>query len=125
VIFAAGIGLLLNPLTVVVGVVIHHLWLPTLFPQPIIAWALFILFSGISLLEIPVMIYGLRKMVEGAKPTTIKVALFTVGVFVSFAAIYALPNILLTDLKYLWMGVLLSSLSLIRFSAAIIFLPKQ
>ncbi len=124
VIIAAGIGLLLGVLITALGVIAHRLWIPTLFPQPIIAWLMFLMLGAFSLLEIPVMIFGIRKMVESGKPTTLKVALFTVGAFVTFAAVYALPNLLLTSPRTLWMGVVLAGVGLLRFAAAVLFLPK-
>ncbi len=125
VIIAAGIGLLLGVLITALAVIVRQWWLPALFPQPLIAWLMFVMLGAFSLTEIPVMIFGIRKMTESKQPATLKVALFTVGAFVAFAAVYALPNLLLTSSRALWMGAVLSLLALLRFAAAILFLPLE
>ena len=125
VVIAAGIGLLLGALIAALGLIARQVWLPAaLFPQSLIAWVMFLMLGAFSLAEIPVMIFGIRKMTESGRPTTLKVALFTVGAFVTFAAVYALPNLLLTSSRVLWMGATLTALTLLRFAASVLFLGK-
>ncbi len=125
VVIAAGIGLLLGVLIAALSVIVRQVWLPAaLFSQSLIAWVMFLMLGAFSLLEIPVMIFGIRKMTESGQPATLKVALFTVGAFVAFAAVYALPNLLLTSPRTLWMGATLAALALLRFATAALFLGK-
>lgn len=125
VIIAGGIGLFANLLTTSGCVLIHYFWLPALLPQPLIAWVMFLFFGAIALFEIPIMIYGLRKVAGGSTSSAINAALFGSGGFVFFAAVYALPNLLLSDIRQLWMGLVIAGISFLRFGAAIIFLPTS
>ena len=126
IIISGGLGLLTSLLITAITFLIRYRWWPiALFNNPLIAWLMFLMFGGISLIEIPVMIYGLRKILNSNKPSTVNIALLTNGVFVSFTVIYALPNLLLTNINLIWMGLVLTAFSFIRFGTSIIFLPTQ
>ena len=134
IIISGGVGLLLSVLLTVASVLIRPMiidlfveqsWFAWLFSQILISWLIFLFLSATSLLEIPLMIYGIQKILANDKQSTINLALFTNGLFVFFAAVYALPNLLLSSVNQVWMGIVLSSFSFIRFGSAIIFLPNQ
>ena len=74
-------------------------------------------------MEIPIMIFGMRRIATSANPKAKYVALLTNTGYTFFAAVYATPFILLTG--YLWSGVAMASLSLARFISAVIFLPTE
>lgn len=100
-------------------------WIPApLLPQIWAGWGLFALFGAISLAEIPVMIFGLRKLAAGHGSAAQWGALGGVAVFVLFAAVYALPNLLLGAKSLRWMGVAIGAGSVLRYIAAVMFVPK-
>ena len=65
------------------------------------------------------MILGMRHMVKGASGGRLVVV--TNAAFTLFAAIYALPVLLLTTRVYI--GLALAALSLVRFVGALLFVP--
>jgi len=97
-------------------------YLPPLLVNPIFVGGLFAFFLALSLAEIPVMIFGLRYMVLSPNPK----AHYAVGLtnfgYPLFAGVYAAVFILLT--AYFWLGLLLGSLSIVRFITAAVFLRK-
>jgi len=126
VIVSGGVGLALCLFLLAVSIPLHHLLqpaLPPFFSQPIIAWGIFLFCLSLALLEIPLMVYGLRKVAEGASARTPAITLLGIGVFVFFPIIYALPNLLLTRRGLVWLGVIIAATSLLRFGSSIIFLP--
>ena len=70
-------------------------WLPPLFSQPVFIWGLFIFLLFFTVAEIPVMIFGIRRIADSPNPKAKHVALFTNIGFIFFAAVYAVPFILL------------------------------
>jgi hypothetical protein len=97
-------------------------YLPPLLVNPIFVGGAFIFFLVLSLAEIPVMIFGLRYMALSPNPK----AHYAIGLtnfgYPFFAGVYAAVFILLT--AYFWLGLLLGSLSVVRFITTIIFLRK-
>jgi hypothetical protein len=127
VIVSSGLGLGLCLLVTACAILIHHLLLPLLPPLlrlPFIAWGVFLFFLALALLEIPLMIYGLRKVSEGKSDKAAMMTLLGNGVFVSFPVVYSLPNLLLTNTALIWLGVLIAATSLLRFTGSILFLPR-
>lgn len=118
---AGGIGLFSNVLLTAACYLIRYFWLAPLLPQPKIAWILFIVLGLIALIEIPLMIFGLKKMASGSGKAA-NAAHFAVSGFVFFAAVYALPNLLLTNFSQIWMGLILAGTGLLRFGASVFFL---
>jgi hypothetical protein len=96
--------------------------IPVLVANPIYVWALLLFLLAFSVAEIPVMIFGIRRIAESANPRAKYVALLLNSGYVFFGAVYAAPFILLTG--RLGLGTALAALSLVRFASAIIFLPK-
>jgi hypothetical protein len=97
-------------------------WIPAILDSyPLMVWGLFLFLAVFSVAEIPVMIFGMRRMAASTHPRAKLIALVTNIGFTFFAAVYAAPFILLTG--YLWAGVALAALSLARYVSAIIFLP--
>jgi hypothetical protein len=87
--------------------------------------ALFLFLLIFSVLEIPVMVFALQRMVASVNPKAKYVAMVTNVAYTFFAAVYAAPFILLagqTTAK-LVIGVGLSALCLIRFISTVVFLP--
>ena len=92
-------------------------------PAPLVSgigiWLLLLFLLFFSLAEIPLMILGMRHMVKGASGGRLVVV--TNAAFTLFAAIYALPVLLLTTRVYI--GLALAALSLVRFVGALLFVP--
>ena len=97
-------------------------WLPRLVSRPIFVWGIFLFLAFFSIVEIPLMIYAIRRLAVGANPRARYIALLTNTGYVFFAAVYAAPFILLTS--EVWLGAALATLSLVRLIAAIIYLPQ-
>lgn len=93
-----------------------------LFLHPLVIWLTFFIISGISLVEIPMMIYTIRTMAASNKPNTARLVILTTGLYVLFAAFYALPFLLLAEGGYLAMGFFLASMSFLRFGVGLVFL---
>ena len=83
------------------------------------AWAVFAFLLALSLAEIPLMVYGLRKIVATDTPGLDWAVVATNGTFVAFAAVYGGAFILLTG-RIGW-GLALCGLGLVRFGASLIF----
>lgn len=115
--------MLLNAaLTSLCTLVVIRGWLPLLFSSSLITWSLFGFLASISLAEIPLMIYGMRKMLgdPSSAGRVRPLVAATHSVFVFFAAVYAAPQFLLTG--SLALGLLLSTLGLLRWGTAFAFL---
>jgi hypothetical protein len=82
-------------------------------------WILLLFLLFFSLAEIPLMILGMRHMVKDASAGGLVVV--TNAAFTLFAAIYALPVLLLTT--QVAIGLALAALSLVRFAGALLFVP--
>jgi hypothetical protein len=98
-------------------------WLPRLVSRSVFVWGIFLFLAFFSIIEIPLMLYAIRRIASGANPKARYIALPTNVGYVFFAAVYAAPFILLTG--EVWFGVALAMLSLARLIAAIIFLPQS
>jgi len=92
--------------------------IPILLPLPLVALVMTILFGAVSLAEIPMMIYTMRRLVV-ERPTNHGFVLGLNALFVFFAAVYALPVLLLTG--SLGWGLALFCLSIVRFAASMAF----
>lgn len=97
--------------------------LPDMRPVALIGglamWALLAFLLFFSLVEIPLMIYAMRRMVNS--PSGRRLATLTTAVFTFFAAVYALPFLLLTGRA--GVGLALAALSLVRWAGAIWLVP--
>jgi hypothetical protein len=102
--------------------IVTQAWAPTLIVQPSYRWALFAFLAFFSIVEIPVMVVGIRRIAASVNPKAKYVALLTSAGYVFFGAVYAVPFILLTG--RVGLGTALAALSLIRFITAIFFLPS-
>ncbi|MBN1991306.1 MAG: hypothetical protein JW953_01275 [Anaerolineae bacterium] len=109
-------------LTAFCVLVMAQAWIPALLTSPLIVWVLFLFLAVFSVAEIPIMIFGIRRIAASANPRAKYVALLTNTGYNFFAAVYAAPFILLTG--NLWAGAALAALSLARFVSALIFLPS-
>jgi hypothetical protein len=91
--------------------------------KPLVAgWSTWLLLGFLltfSLVEIPVMIFGMRQMGRGASGK--RLAVLTSAPFTFFAAVYAFPFLLLTG--RVGIGLTLAALSLIRFAGVLWFVP--
>ena len=96
--------------------------LPVLVTNPIYVWGLWLFLLGFSVAEIPIMIFGIRRIAASANPRAKYVALLVNSGYPFFGAVYAAPFILLTG--RFGLGTTLAALSFVRFASAVIFLPK-
>ena len=100
-----------------------------LYTPPLSRWdyglMLFLFLLFFSLLEIPMMVFSLRRMLDSVNPKAKYVAMFTNGAYTFFAAVYAAPFILLAgdSTGKLVIGVGLSALCFVRFISTVVFLP--
>jgi len=79
-----------------------------------------LIFGAFSIAEIPVMVFTMRRLaVERQDNRSLVVGLNALYVF--FAAVYALPVLLLTD-SIPW-GLALSTLGIVRFFTSLHFVP--
>ena len=84
-----------------------------------VAWLLLAGVLGFSLAEIPMMVFGMRQMADSASGSRLIVV--TNVAFTSFAAVYAVPFLLLTG--RVGVGIALAGLGLVRFVSALWFVP--
>ena len=96
--------------------------IPILVSRSLYGWGLFLFLLLFSIAEIPVMIIGMRRMAASHNSKAKYVTLVVNIGYVSFAAVYAIPFILLTG--WLGWGAALAGLTVIRFLSSILFLPK-
>jgi Co/Zn/Cd efflux system component len=109
-------------LTAVCVWAVWEAWIPALLPQSAYSWTLFFFLAFFSLVEIPVMTFGLRRLAAGNNPKARILALFTNSGYVFFGAVYAAPFILLTGRS--GPGLALAALSAARFISTLLFWPK-
>jgi hypothetical protein len=104
--------------------IINQGWLPILVTRPLYVWGLFLFLLAFSVVEIPVMLFGLRRIAASPNSRATSLVLLTNAGYIFFGAIYALPLILLTG--RLGMGVALAALAVIRFFSSLYFLlPRE
>lgn len=99
--------------------------LPPLLSLPLMMWIVFLFFLVLALIEIPVMVYGLRKIGEGKSTYTEHLVLGGNAFFVFFPVVYAAPNLLLSPSAQLWMGVVISATAFLRFASSIFYLFQE
>ena len=87
------------------------------------SWALLGFVLLFSLAEMPMIVFALRRLADGA-PTRAasRIMIVASAAFVSFAAFYAAPFILLTGQSAA--GVALAGLCLARLACVLIFVPE-
>jgi hypothetical protein len=116
------VGLLLNGLLAACAT-----WLVTsgslkvLLPQPLIALLLAVIFGGLSLAEIPVMVFAMRHLLATQQGHHAFVLGLNV-LFIFFAAVYGTPVLLLTG-SLAW-GWILCGLGLVRLAASQLFVRE-
>ncbi len=86
-----------------------------------LTWLLLGFLLVFSLAEIPVMIFGMRHM--GDSDSGKRLAALVNVAFTFFAAVYAIPFLLLTG--RVGIGLALAALSLFRFAGALWFVPRD
>jgi hypothetical protein len=97
-------------------------WLETFVPAPVTGWLValaFLFFLVISLLEIPIMVIGLRKLAADGSTTSLTLLKLTNAFYVFFAAVYAGMFVLLTG--RFWAGAGLAALGVFRFLSSLLF----
>jgi len=101
-------------------------WIPVLISRPLFVWALFLFLLTLSVLEIPLMVFSMRRMADSPNPRAKYVVQVTNVAYISFAAVYAAPFILLTGSSQLEIaaGLILGSLCFVRFISSVVFLPN-
>jgi hypothetical protein len=100
-------------------------WIPVLINDSSLVWSIFGFLLFFSVLEIPVMIIGIRRIAASENPKSRYIALITNLGYTFFASVYAAPFILLAAQSTLELvaGALLGGLSFVRFLTSVIFLP--
>jgi hypothetical protein len=91
-------------------------------PQPLIVILLAVMFGGISLVEIPLMIFGLRRLAI-ERPSTRWLVPGLNAVYVSFAGVYGTPVLVLTG--SLACGWILCGLGLVRAATALFLVQER
>jgi hypothetical protein len=109
-IFAGIIGLLVG-MVAYAGARFLSTQIPILVQGALGVAVAFIVALGLSLFEIPVMVFSLRQIARDSTSRSLIDGLF--GLFVCFASVYASMFILLTGTDYL--GLALALLCLVRF----------
>lgn len=101
--------------------------IPVLITRPILVWGIFFFLLTISIAEIPLMVFGMRRMVAGDNPKARYLVLVTNMAYTLFAGVYAVPFILLTGSSTLALvaGSLLGALTFVRLISAALFVPKD
>jgi hypothetical protein len=92
-------------------------------PLPLTAVALLfaVVFGAISLAEIPIMVFAMRRLLVERRGNR-RLVLGLNALYVSFAAVYALPVFLLSG--HLPLGWALSGLALARFASSLLFVRE-
>ena len=88
-------------------------------------WGIFLFLMALAVLEIPLMVYGLRKILESQSTNIILITLILNGFFVFFPVVYAMPNLLMSRPNQLWMGLAISATAIPRLIASILYLPHR
>ena len=91
---------------------------PALIQNGLIVGVIFVFLLGLSIVEIPMMLYGLRLMARSQTQTFILAGTFVI--FISFASVYASVFIALTANPIL--GSVLAFLSLVRFAGGLFWI---
>ncbi len=112
-------------ITVVCVYLILNDSVPILINNLLLTQATFISFLVLSVLEIPLMIFGMRQMQNSVNQKAGYALLLTNISYPFFGGVYACCFILLTG--QVWFGSGLALLSFVRFATALIFLghPKR
>jgi hypothetical protein len=92
-----------------------------LLPYPMVSLLFGLVFGGISLAEIPMMVFAMRRLMAERKENR-GVVLGLNVLFVFFAAVYGLPVLLFTG--SLGWGLALCALGLVRFVASLLFVHE-
>lgn len=98
------------------------LWQRTVQKPLVTGWGVWLLLAfllAFSLAEMPIMIIGMRHM--RSSQVGLRLAVLTNAAFIFFAAVYAVPFLLLTGRT--GVGLALASLSLLRLAAALWCVP--
>lgn len=90
-------------------------------PFPTVALLTGLVFAGFSLAEIPIMVFGMRRLVI-ERPDNRRVVLGLNALYVFFAAVYGVPVLLLTG-SVGW-ALALCGLGLLRFATSMILVHE-
>jgi hypothetical protein len=115
-------GLVLDGLlaTVATWLVAGGLIRPPL-PQPLVVLLVVVILGGISLVEIPLMVFALRHLAAD-QPRNRRLLPGLNAVYVFFAGIYGTPVLLLTG-NLTW-GWILCGLGLVRLATSLLLVPR-
>lgn len=99
--------------------------IPVLVHNPFYVYGLLLFLLFFSVVEIPVMIFAMRRMIDSVNPRAKYVALITNTGYTFFAAVYAAPFILLAGQSsiQLSLGCFMGGLTFVRFITSVVFLP--
>jgi hypothetical protein len=112
---AGGAGLLCG-VGIYVGASALSTRLPTLLQGEIVVAITFVFLFAIALMEIPMMLFGLRQMARSPS-TPRRLVLGTFTVYVAFAAVYASAFVLLTG--QIVLGLVLAAVCFVRLVSGV------
>jgi hypothetical protein len=115
--FLAGFAGLLSGAVIYAGASALSTRLPILAQGFIPAAITFACLLLLSLIEIPLILFGLRQMARSATPPR-RLIIVTFAVYVMFASVYASFFVLLTG-QIVW-GIALAALCLVRFASGVL-----
>jgi hypothetical protein len=110
------LGLVLGLLIFLASIWVRSL-IPALLPGFILALVTFVVLLLIALVEMPMMVFALRKMAQSTTPRLMISSGF--ALYAMFAAVYAAIFILLTDAGYFYFGATLAALGIARLVSGI------
>jgi putative copper export protein len=90
-------------------------------PYPAVTWLFALVFGGISLVEMPMMIFAMRRLLVERK-SNYGLVLGLNALFVFFAAVYGTPVLLFTA-SLAW-GLTLCALGIARFVSSLLFVRE-
>jgi hypothetical protein len=112
-------------LTTISVVVMAQKIVPVLLQPPLLVWGLFLFLLTLSLLEIPLMVFTMRRIASSPNPRSQAIVLLTNIAYTFFGSVYAAPFILLAGATWveIYAGIGLAALSIVRFITSVVFLP--
>ena len=127
-ILSGGVGLV-GCLVLTALLMVTRDWVYPLVPPvltlPLMMWGVFLFLMALALVEIPLMVFTLRKIAEGKSTQAERLVMGGNVVFVFFPVVYAAPNLLMSTPEQLWMGLAISATVFLRYLASVFYLTQE